>query len=371
MPARGGPGQRYVVGSEGGAEGETVTPQSGGALPEAYGTKRLVTTARDPYWLFAHWDLTREQLVYYNGLSADGHLVLRVHRDEIGEKPYLETHVHPESRTWFVNVGLSSTRFLGELGYYAKNGDWERIAISSPTLTPPDRMSDDTSVWFETLPMDLDFRHLVELVRAAVSDNIPLMEAIQQLRKSGHEGLPDRRSMESDKWTEAQWRALAEVVTRDAARRIWMGSLEITELIRRQFHQQLFSAAASQFGLPSSWSGAVSSFSSVTSPYGGEERKRGFWFNVNAELIIYGATEPDAKVTIGGRPIKLRPDGTFSYRFSLPDGEYDLPAEATAADQSESRRAELRFSRSTQYFGEVGKHPQDPALKPPLATNVS
>src|SRR5688500_20153543 len=36
---------------------------------------------------------------------------------------------------------------------------------------------------------------------------------------------------------------------------------------------------------------------------------RKFWFKINAELIIYGATEPDAKVAIADRPIKLRPDG--------------------------------------------------------------
>ncbi len=42
----------------------------------------------------------------------------------------------------------------------------------------------------------------------------------------------------------------------------------------------------------------------------------GFWLNINAELIVYGATEPGAQVTLGGRPIQLRPDGTFSCRFS-------------------------------------------------------
>jgi len=102
------------------------------------------------------------------------------------------------------------------------------------------------------------------------------------------------------------------------------GLAEITELIRRRLQQELYSAAAAQFSVPSSWSGAVSSFSS---PFGGMERK-GFWFNVNAELIIYGATEPNAQVTIGGRVIKLRPDGTFSYRFALPDGQFGLPAMA-------------------------------------------
>jgi len=46
---------------------------------------------------------------------------------------------------------------------------------------------------------------------------------------------------------------------------------------------------------------------------------------VNAELIIYGATEPDAQVTIGGRANQAAPDGSFSFRFSLPDGDYELP----------------------------------------------
>ena len=118
--------------------------------------------------------------------------------------------------------------------------------------------------------------------------------------------------------------------------------------------------------------GAISSSSSLSSPYGGAgERPKGFWFNVNAELIIYGATEPDATVTIGGRTIRLRGDGTFSYRFVLPDGRYQLPAMATSADGTDSRSAALEFSRSTEYRGEVHAHPQDPAMRPPRVEHVS
>ena len=194
------------------------------------------------------------------------------------------------------------------------------------------------------------------------------MEAINQLRAAGVKGLPSAHAVSAQRWTPAQERALAELVTMDSLRRVWMGSLEITELIRRQLQQALSSAAAAQFSLPSAWSGEVSSLSS---PYGGKERRKGFWFNVNAELIIYGATEPDAEVTIGGRVIKLRPDGTFSYRFALPDGRYELPAVATSADATDSRSAELKFSRDTRYAGDVGKHPQDARLKPPLAAHVA
>ena len=126
-----------------------------------------------------------------------------------------------------------------------------------------------------------------------------------------------------------------------------------------------------EFSVPTSPGGAITSVSSAFSPFGGEVgRPKGFWFMVNAELIIYGATEPDATVTIGGRKIKLRPDGSFSYRFALPDGRYDMPAVAVSADGTDARAAELMFTRSTEFRGDVGVHPQDPALKPPTPENV-
>lgn len=362
-----GPGTRYALGQE-----PPTTPGAAGELselPEAYGTQRLLLTARDPHWLYAHWDLTRDQLKLYNSRSVDRHLVLRVYKNELVGEPHREIHVHPESRNWFAHVGLAGTRFVAELGYYRPNDQWVRISTSGSTMTPPDTMSDDLSVWFETLPADMRLEELVKLVKTAVKDNVPLMEAIQQLRATGAPGLPDSRSAGSGQWTPDQERALAQVVSMDSVRRVWMGSLEITELIRRQFLQELSSQAAAQLGETGSWSGAVSSFSS---PFGGGiERKKGFWFNVNAELIIYGATEADATVTIGGRKIQLRPDGTFSYRFSLPDGQYGLPAVATSADGTDSRSADLKFSRSTEYRGDVKAHPQDPALRIPSPANVA
>ena len=91
---------------------------------------------------------------------------------------------------------------------------------------------------------------------------------------------------------------------------------------------------------------------------------------MNAELVIYGATEPSAQLTIGGRAIQLRPDGSFSFRFALPDGNYSLPITACSA-QGEMRGAELEFFRGTKHYGEVGTHLPDPALKAPSAENVS
>ncbi len=369
-PRPSGPGERYALGPIPPVPSSIEEPSD---LPESYGTQKLYLTARDPQWLHAHWDFSSEQLRRYNARSADRHLVLRVFKDEVKGEPHREVHVHPESRSWFVNVAQASTRYLAQLGYYqAERGTWVALSTSGATLTPADTLSADLSVWFETLPVEVRFEQLLRLVRQAIQDSVPLMEALQQLRTLGYPGLPDTTTAKAGSWTPAQEKALAEVVTLDSVRRVWMGSLEITELIRRQFLQELSSQAAAALGETSSWSSAPSAVSSLSSPYGGAgERPKGFWFNVNAELIIYGATEPDAAVTIGGRTIRLRPDGTFSYRFVLPDGRYQLPAVATSADGSDSRSAALEFSRSTEYRGEVHAHPQDPAMPPPRVEHVS
>jgi hypothetical protein len=360
---RSGPGERYSLGpTPVGAPPESLSD----ALPEAYGTKRLLLVARDPAWLYAHWDLTAEQLRHYNSLSADKHLVLRVHREAIEEQPFAEVHVHPESRHWFVHVARGGTRFLAELGYYNRQRRWTRISASDTTLTPPDSLSDDLSVRFETLPVEVSMRQLVSMVKSLASENESLLDALGEMRESGHPQLPAHGEVARAQWTPAQDAALAEALSIDDVRRVWIGSLEITELVRRQLLKELSSAVAAQFSLPSSLT-----VSSLSSPFGGlAGRGKGFWFNVNAELIIYGATEPDAQVTIGDRVIKLRPDGTFSYRFALPDGQYELPAVAISNDRTDSRSASLKFSRKTTYGGEVGTHPQDPALKPPRVEHV-
>jgi hypothetical protein len=226
----------------------------------------------------------------------------------------------------------------------------------------------------------------MQIIEEAVRDNLPLAVAIEELRRHGHPDLPrfsssgvssvapapSGRPGAARVWTPEQEKALARVINIDQTRRIWMGSLEITELIRRRLESEVTSPMV-PFGVPGpSGASLPSGISSVTSPFGGQvvERAKSFWFNVNAELIIYGATEPDAKVTLGGHQIKLRSDGTFSFRFALPDGKYDLPAVAVSADGTDGRAAELKFGRSTEYLGDVGVTPPDPALKPPLPENL-
>lgn len=105
-------------------------------------------------------------------------------------------------------------------------------------------------------------------------------------------------------------------------------------------------------GETSSWSGQ---------PFSGS---REFFMHVNAELIFYGGTHPQAAVTIDGKTVKLAPDGSFRYHFVFPNGDYEIPIVATSPDGLETRRAFLRFERETGKSGIVTDTPQPPLGEP-------
>ncbi len=75
-----------------------------------------------------------------------------------------------------------------------------------------------------------------------------------------------------------------------------------------------------------------------------------FFFDIDAELIVYGRTDPAATVTLQNESVKLRTDGsgTFTMRFSLPDSRQIIPAVATSADGMEERTIVLAVERNTK-----------------------
>ena len=330
-PPMSGPGQKYALGPT------TPAGQSGpdeAALPEAYGTRKLLLTARDPHWLYAHWDLTPEQQRQYNALSADHHLVVRVAPGTTGARPLTDVHVHPESRHWFIHTERAETRYVAELGYYRPGRQWVMIATSPAAVTPPDTVSTDETMRYATIPAQVRLTPLAALAKQGVPADLPPPDAARE-------------------------RALAEVINRQVMRQDLGSSAEIPELVRGQGEQEV---SASQLALSAA---PTVEAERVSSPLGAvEQRPKGFWFTINAELVLYGATEPDASVTVGGRPILLRPDGTFSCRYSLPDGAHTVTVSALSAE-GDLRQATLNFSRRTEHRSEVGIAPQDPSLEPP------
>jgi len=334
-PSATGPGQKYALGPTA-PVGQPEREQA--RLPEAYGTGKLPLAARDPHWLYAHWDLTPQQQRHYNALSADRHLVVRVLAGAIGGQSVREVHLHPESRHWFIHVERAETQYVAELGYYRPRREWVTVVTSAPAVTPADTASADQTVRFATIPAHVRLTQLAALAKQAVPADLPPANAARE-------------------------RALAELVARQLVLQDQAGSAELPELVRGLGEKEISPMPLAQ---PAPLGGETENVSSPMAP--AEQRPAGFWLSINAELVIYGATEPGASVTLGGRPIALRPDGTFSCRCSLPDGDHAVTVSAMSAE-GELRQATLKLSRSTDYRGEVGAAPQDASLQPPGAEN--
>jgi hypothetical protein len=338
-----GPGEKYVLGPAAPAGPFDI---QAARLPEAYGTRTLLLTARDPHWLYAHWDVAREEQRQYSAPAAGQHLVLRVYERAVSGSPAAQIHLHPDSRHWSVYVPRAETQYVAEVGCSLPGGLWQKLATSQVATTPPDTVSQDNRVQFATIeslaaaPRPPELPPSTPQANRQTSPGEPAQGPEQAPVVSPH-ALPPTQYPAASQDTARQQVAAEAGLWQDRA-----GSAEIAELLQPR--------ATEEHGLPS----PLAAVAGITSPSGqpwimaapagaGQEPPDKFWFNINAELVLYGATEPDAQVAIAGQPIRLRPDGTFNYRFALPDGDYDLVATAISA-HNDRRQVRLQFSRRTE-----------------------
>jgi hypothetical protein len=76
-------------------------------------------------------------------------------------------------------------------------------------------------------------------------------------------------------------------------------------------------------------------------------RPRSFWLVADAELVVYGATDPAATLRIGDEIVPLAEDGTFRIQVPFRDGQQLYPITAVAADGEQTRHITLNFNRTT------------------------
>jgi hypothetical protein len=336
-------GRKFEVGAVPAASGSKTEPAR---LPEAYSTGKLLLVARDPNNLYAHWDLTQAQQARYDSLSADQRLVLKVHGEPPAATPASEVSLHPESSHCFVRVDRPGASYTAELGYYNHDRQWVTIVASESAKTPTSGFSQDKSVRFAAMPAEraqpgsagkdtgAPGLHSEPTIKSPVTASAAALGAIIPPRLSWIPALgihlPEQGAPSA--WAADPVEPAVDVETWPAKTDA-MHSEEIADWVLQQAEGE---------GLEN-----------VSSPSGGGESK-GFWFKLGAELVIYGATESGATVSLGGLPVAIRPDGTFSCRFPLPDGDYEMEISAVSAE-GQSRRVELRIHRSSVYSaGETG-----------------
>jgi hypothetical protein len=74
---------------------------------------------------------------------------------------------------------------------------------------------------------------------------------------------------------------------------------------------------------------------------------------IDAEVIIYGATNRHAHVTLKGAPVQVRPDGTFSAKLKLSELRQVIPIVASSCDGVEQRTIILAVERNTKVLEPV------------------
>lgn len=121
-------------------------------------------------------------------------------------------------------------------------------------------------------------------------------------------------------------------------------SKELQEMFEDRLKRPMGTPALTQFG-----SGAETSL----------KRKKEFQFDIDAEMILYGVTQIDAYVTLGGEPVKIREDGSFSVRMPLPDRRQVLPAVASSRDGTEQRTIVIAVERNTKVMEPLSKETEE------------
>jgi hypothetical protein len=337
-----------------------------GELPGSYYEDTLFLVARDPRWLFSYWDFNWSKYPASAFRGGVKQFFLKVTTSGGDDAALVE--INPDARNWYVSVNNPETAYFAEIGFFDKTGSWHEIVRSGMAVTPADALSEESSADFATVPAHLTFERLLDMVKAKMLEGETLIEALARI---AGEGRIEFRGGKAPTWTDEQKRLLAALLGDTLIDRLGMGSEEIDQLLRKQLQQRLHSESAS--GL----SGAVfetlgptttSLFSGIGASWSAQpfsvRRERGFFMHVNAEIIFYGGTHPDATVWVDGQEIKLAPDGSFRYHFTLPDGDFAIPIVAQSPDKVEKRSATLSFVRGTSRVGEVNATGQPGELKP-------
>lgn len=261
-------------------------------LPAGYGKDRIVVMVRDPYWLHAYWELTRGAIQRAEAaLGQDWH----------GARPILRVIDVSSQET--TNTAESIVR---DIDIHGGCNNWY-IDVSHP----PKSFRIDIGYLSKRGQFYVLARsNIVSTPRAGVSDLI------------------------DENWADIDTRSADRIYAMSGGFDPNASSLELKQLFEERLRRPMGSPAVTSFG-----SGAW--------PLG---RQRKFWFQLDAELIVYGATEPNARVTLQGEPVKLRHDGTFTMRFSLPDSRQIIPATASSADGVEERTIVLAVERNTKHL---------------------
>jgi len=283
--------------------------------PRPAADTRVVFLPRDPQWAYVFWEIADHDRSEAFAAGAT-QLCLRV-ADVTGlaggsSHPHTlqEVVVDAHATEWYLPVPLADRDYRVEIGYRKASpaGGWISLAFSSvarvPALHPSEQILD------QFVPFSLD-----------TAPSSTAAAALPTTLEAADPGLHERLYQSAT----SRWRSLGR------------GSEAFHEL-----HDSAFAASSHSASGSGLWASGRNESGAGLSP-----RQRSFWLVADAELIVYGATDPAARLTIGGEDVPLSADGTFRIQVPFRDGQQLYPIEAIAPDGEQKRNITLEFRRST------------------------
>ena len=238
-------------------------------LPGSYGDHKIVLLVRDPWWIFAYWEIDPQQeravRMQLRPEEVPGmESVLRVYNVTGVAYPdgpansFFDISLSGLAANWYIHTNAPNASFIVELGLKTPQGRFLMLVRSNRVNTPPDGPAD-------------------------VIDE--------------------------------QWRVSDEAFT-------------------QLFHGPLTPGASPSAGwaklIDHLSSSARSSAALTTAPR--PPAMHGLWVRADTDLVVYGRTEPKARLTIDGQAVPVRPDGSFSFRAALPAGSQTIAITVTSPD---------------------------------------
>ena len=286
----------------------TVNKQLSTIPPTVDSKTNLVFLPRDPEWAYVFWHISEADREKAKSLGANK-LCLRLY-DVTGAKDgnfnqgtLREIAVDSYSTEWYLPIPVSDRDYKVELGY-RYGFKWMSSAFSSAGHVPNSQPSEQILDKF--VPFNLE---------SPAETNL----AITNSDESEINGLHER---------------LYQVAT-DYTKRSRAGSEEFMENNSKYTPN------------PSQNDSGAGLWASGLNESGVGISNRSFWLVADAELIVYGATDPSANLTIGDEKVPLASDGTFRLQVPFRDGLQNYEIKATDSVGEQNRSITMRFNRDT------------------------
>lgn len=270
-------------------------------LPSNYGETTVVLLPRDPVWIYIYWEIAQNEITklteqYGAGfnpsrLSVRVYDVTDVDFNGANANRYFDVSVNPNASSWYINVGEFNRSWCVDIGYVLQNGQFVTVSRSNAMSMPRHGISDVTDEQWALLQIEF--------------------EKLLNISGAGHIG---------------------------------QSSYDLVKLMRERWEELTKLPTSGVLG------GASSSFKRGESynPNVDTHKEKSFWLRADTEIIVYGATEPDASLTVQGKNVPLAADGSFTLRFYLPDGEQSYPIEAVSSCGTMSKRITFNVKKETR-----------------------